>query len=46
MLDNRFTFETEYYRQFSIKRWNHRYKKLAINGLAYDEEGDIVGQKK
>lgn len=47
LLDNRFTFETEYYRQFSIKRdGTIAIKKLAINGLEYDEEGDIVGQKK
>lgn len=47
LLDSRFIFETEYYRQFSIKKdGTIAIKKLAINGLEYDEEGDIVGQKK
>jgi hypothetical protein len=47
LLDCRFTFETEYYRQFTIRKdGTIAIKKIAINGLAYDDEGDIIGQKK
>lgn len=47
LLDCRFTFETEYYRQFSIKKdGTIAIKKLATDGSAYDDKGDIIGQKK
>lgn len=47
LLDCRFTFETEYYRDFTItKDGTIAIKKIALDGLNYDEEGDIVGQKK
>jgi hypothetical protein len=46
LLDCRFTFETEYYRNFSIKKSGTIIiKKLAIDSLLYNNEGDIIGKK-
>jgi hypothetical protein len=46
LLDCRFTFETEYYREFTIsKNGIITINKVAIDGLNYNEEGDIVGEK-
>ena len=46
LLDSRFTFETEYYSEFKIKKdGSIAIKKLAVNGLLYNEEGDITGKK-
>lgn len=47
LLDCRFTFETEYYRDFRITQdGTITIKKLAIDGLNYNDDGDIVGEKK
>ncbi|WP_366184072.1 hypothetical protein [Flavobacterium ovatum] len=46
LLDCRFTFETEYYRNFSINsNGTITLKKSAIDSLLFNEEGDIIGQK-
>ena len=46
LLDCRFVFETEYYRQFSIKEdGTILIKKVAVNGLNYDDNGNIIGTK-
>ncbi|NRT15635.1 hypothetical protein HNP99_001992 [Flavobacterium sp. 28A] len=46
LLDCRFTFETEYYRNFEIKKdGTVIIKKIAVNGLLYNNEGDITGEK-
>jgi hypothetical protein len=47
LLDSRFTAETEYYREFTLtKNGMITIKKVAINGLNYNNAGDIIGQKK
>jgi hypothetical protein len=47
LLDCRFIFETEYYSEFTIaKDGTIAIKKIAINGLNYDQKGNIVGEKK
>ncbi|MCG9791011.1 hypothetical protein [Flavobacterium algicola] len=46
LLDCRFTFEIEYYRHFEIKKdGSIIIKKFAIDGLRYNEAGDIIGKK-
>ncbi|MDG2432706.1 hypothetical protein [Flavobacterium sp.] len=46
LLDCRFVFETEYYREFSIKEdGTILIKKVTINGLNYDDDGNIIGTK-
>ena len=46
LLDCRFTFETEYYTNFSIKEnGTITLKKLAIESLLFNDEGDIIGKK-
>ncbi|WP_418262704.1 hypothetical protein [Flavobacterium faecale] len=46
LLDCRFTFETEYYRLFKIKNNSTiDIKKIAVDSLLYNEEGDIIGKK-
>lgn len=46
LLDCRFTFETEYYRNFEIKKdGTVILKKMAVNGLLYNNEGDITGER-
>lgn len=46
LLDCRFTFEIEYYRNFSIKNNGIiAIKKLAIDGLLHNDEGDIIGKR-
>ncbi|MFC0427619.1 hypothetical protein [Chryseobacterium scophthalmum] len=47
LLDCRFTFETEYYRTFTIgTEKNIEIIKHSVDNLEYNEEGDIVGEKK
>lgn len=47
LLDCRFTFETEYYRHFAIQKdGTILLKKTTVEGLAFNEAGDIVGTKK
>ena len=46
LVDCRFTFETEYYREFTItKNGIITIEKVAIEGLNYNSDGDIVGKK-
>ena len=46
LLDCRFTAETEYYREFTIKKEGTIViKKVLIDGLNYNAKGDIIGQK-
>lgn len=46
LLDCRFTFETEYYRNFVInKDKTIDIKKIAVEKLLYNDDGDIVGVK-
>lgn len=46
LLDCRFTFETEYYRNFVInKNKTIDIKKISIEKLNYNEDGDIIGVK-
>ena len=46
LLDCRFTFETEYYREFVInKDKTINIKKISIEKLLYNEDGDIIGVK-
>lgn len=46
LLDNRFTFETEYYRTFTInKDGTIKIKKYSVDNLEYNESGDIIGKK-
>ena len=46
LVDCRFTFETEYYREFTIaKDGVITIKKIAIDGLNYNNDGDILGEK-
>ncbi len=46
LLDCRFTFETEYYRNFTINS-DHtiEIKKIAVESLIFNEAGDIIGKK-
>lgn len=46
LLDSRFTFETEYYRNFKINGNDIEIKKVSVEKLLFNEEGDIVGDKK
>ncbi len=47
LLDCRFTFETEYYRTFIIdKNRSIKILKHTVDKLEYNDEGDIVGEKK
>jgi|GEM_PF-285920 len=47
LLDCRFTFETEYFRTFSIgKDKSITIVKHSVDKLEYNEAGDIVGEKK
>ncbi|GAB0156700.1 hypothetical protein CHRYSEOSP005_19670 [Chryseobacterium sp. Alg-005] len=47
LLDCRFTFETEYYRTFKIGTDNSiEIVKHSVDGLEFNEAGDIVGEKK
>ncbi|OCB76114.1 hypothetical protein [Flavobacterium crassostreae] len=46
LLDCRFTFETEYYRNFSIKNDRIEITKISVESLLFNEDGDIVGEKK
>lgn len=46
LLDCRFTFETEYYRDFKIdENRNIQIVKYSIDNLEYNEAGDIIGEK-
>lgn len=46
LLDCRFSFETEYYRTFKItKDKKIEILKFSIDGLEYNESGDIIGEK-
>lgn len=46
LLDCRFTFETEYYRNFVInKDKTIDIKKIAVEKLLYNDDGDIIGVK-
>jgi hypothetical protein len=46
LLDCRFTFETIYYNDFSIKKNGIiEIKKIAVENLEYNDEGDIIGNK-
>lgn len=46
LLDCRFTFETEYYRTFTInKDKNIKLVKHTVDKLEYNDAGDIVGEK-
>ncbi|AWG23391.1 hypothetical protein FFWV33_18570 [Flavobacterium faecale] len=46
LVDCRFTFETEYYRNFLIEKdGTIIVRKTAVDGLAFNEAGDIVGKK-
>jgi len=46
LLDSRFTFETEYYRDFNIdKDGVIDIKKISVHNLTYNEQGDIVGER-
>ncbi|WPR73019.1 hypothetical protein SLW70_07840 [Flavobacterium sp. NG2] len=47
LLDCRFTFETEYYRNFTIRsNRTIEIKKVAVESLIFNEAGDIIGNKK
>lgn len=47
LLDCRFTFETEYYRNFTIQTDKTiAIKKIAIESLEFNDKGDIIGNKK
>ena len=46
LLDCRFEFETEYYRNFVIKKdQTIEIKKIAVEKLLYNQNADIVGKK-
>lgn len=46
LLDCRFTDEITYYREFTIKKdGTITIKKLTIEGLTYNDKGDITGEK-
>lgn len=45
LLDCRFTFETEYFRNFKINSNAIEIKKFNVDKLLYNEEGDIIGNK-
>lgn len=46
LLDCRFEFETEYYRNFVIKKDKTvEIKKIAVDKLLYNEDGDIIGNR-
>ena len=46
-MDCRFTFETEYYRNFTIQTDKTiAIKKIAIESLEFNDKGDIIGNKK
>lgn len=46
LLECRFTFETEYYRIFKIDADKDiEIVKYSVNGIEYNEAGDIIGQK-
>lgn len=47
LLDCRFTFETEYFRTFSINKYKTiTIVKHSVDNLEYNEAGDIIGEKK
>ena len=47
LLDCRFTFETEYYRNFTIlSDKTVAIKKIAVESLEFNDNGDIIGNKK
>lgn len=46
LLDCRFEFETEYYRNFVIKNDNSiEIQKIAVDKLKYNAKGDIIGKR-
>lgn len=45
LLDCRFTFETEYFRNFKINNNDIEIKKINVDKLLYNEDGDIIGNK-
>lgn len=46
LLDCRFTFETEYYRNFKIDGNTIEIKKISVDKLDFNDNGDIIGNKK
>ncbi|TDD96951.1 hypothetical protein [Flavobacterium cellulosilyticum] len=47
LLDSRFEFETEYYRNFVIKNDKTiEIKKMSVDKLLYNVKGDIIGNRK